>query len=93
MATTTITMSSFQDALAECADAVESSDFATARKKLTKAEMIQNGLSVEASVGNGMRNQMRVSLERSKVLMDDAEAAVTTGDQRRLATTRTNFIQ
>lgn len=91
MATTTITMASFQTALAECADAVEASDFATARRKLAKAEMIQNGLSVEASVGNGTRNVMRQSLHQSKALLDDAELAVTGGDQRRLATTRTNF--
>ena len=91
MATTTITMASFQTALAECADGVESGDFATAWKKLAKAEVIQNGLSVDASIGNGTRNMMRQSLERSKTLLEAAESAASRGNQRRLVTTRTNF--
>lgn len=91
MATTTITMESFQTALAECADAIESGDFATAWKKLAKAETIQNGLSVRAGIGNGTTNEMRTSLDRSKVLLEAAESAVSRGNQRRLVTTRTNF--
>lgn len=93
MATTTITTASFQDALAECADAIAALDFATARNWLARAEMIQNGLSVRAGIGNGMTNEMRVSLEKSKALLDDAEAASSRGNQRRLVTTRTNFNQ
>ena len=91
MATTTITMASFQDALAECADAIAALDFTTARNWLARAEIIQNGLSVDASVGNGMRNQMRISLEKSKVLIDDAEVASSRGNQSGLVRTRTNF--
>ena len=90
MATATITMTDFHTALAECADAIEGGDFTTAWKKLAKAEVIQNGLATDAGTG-ALRTQMRQSLERSRVLLKEAEAAVSRGNSRRLVTTRTNF--
>lgn len=69
--TTTITVASFQTALAETADAVEARDWATASRKLAKAEIINAGLEV-AVEGKGEKVARRDSLEKTRAQLEAA---------------------
>jgi len=90
MATTQITVAAFQDACAECADALADGDIATATTKYAVAEAINSGLDVEGSAGE-FRNRRREALTGLKNAIDALEAALaqTTDSGRRLITTRT----
>lgn len=79
MPTTTITVSSFQTALAECADAIADEDWRTAKLKYAKAEAILCGL--EQSIGDGDANlTRRASLEKLNAAINAAKAEVSEQD-------------
>lgn len=89
MATTTITVASFQDACAECADAIGDENTLLATKWYARAEAINSGLDVEGQNAE-FRQRRRESLNGLK----DALAVITAvlnmaANQSRLITTQT----
>lgn len=87
---TSITAASFRTVLGECADAIDSGNWATAYKKYAKAEAIHSGL--EASSSSGATNiRRREALDGLRRALDAAQAAAEAGvdDERRLITTQT----
>lgn len=91
--TTTITVASFQNAIAECADAIEASDWGTASRKYAKAEAINAGLELDVS-NQGSEIKRRDSLSGLKKAIDAARD-ITNAEigESRLVTTRTGFQQ
>ena len=88
MATTTITVESFQMAIAECADAIAAADWTTAATQYAVAEAINAGLDVEGSSG-GARSRRRETLEGLSAAIEKAEARVSRGTERsRLVSTQ-----
>jgi len=91
MATTEITVAAFQNACAECADAIAASTFGTAMAWYARAEAINAGLDVEASLG-ATRTRRRETLEGLQRAIKAAETAVNAdGDDSRFITTQTGF--
>ena len=88
MPTTTITRTSLNTALAECADAVVAEDWPTARKKYAVAEIIYQGLESELSDA-GTTQRWRDSLDNIKSAIDLAEAGSAKGEdsERRMVST------
>lgn len=91
MATTQITLVSFQTICAECADAIESGDWATAYQKYAKAAAVHAALEVQVS-------DQATSLRRHETLnglqkaLDAAKAATSAGSgNSRFITTKTKF--
>lgn len=79
MPTTTISVSSFQTACAECADAVADEDWSTAVKWYARAEAINAGL--ELSVGTrGTSMSRRETLQGLREAISAAKAAVAAAD-------------
>ena len=91
MADTTITLSSFEDACAECADAIAASDWGLAYSWYARAEAINAALAVQ--VRSGAEDvRRREGLNGLKEALAAAQAASTrSGDTRRLVTTRTRY--
>lgn len=91
MATTEISLSSFQTALAECADAIEAGDWGTAATKYAKAEAIAAGLEVQ--VGHDAASiRRRETLEGLQAAIKYAQVSATKStDKRRLISTRMRF--
>lgn len=75
MATTTIDIDSFQNALAECADAVASENRAAAYKWYARASIIHAGLEVQAGDG-GSYLRRKENLDDVKRSMDAAFGVV-----------------
>ena len=75
MATTTITVTDFQTALAECADAIDASDYATAWKRYAKAEAIHSGMVVQSGEQDAYMRR-RESLEGLRRALEATEPAV-----------------
>lgn len=94
MPTTTISVTSFQTAIAECADAVAAGDWATAWSKLAVAELINDGLE-KTVAGSVSSVERRESLLRTAQLLEKAQAAATaataTSSGGRTIRTRTNY--
>lgn len=91
MATTTITEASFQLACAECADAIDSSDWATARTKYAKAEVIHAGLQAQAG-HSGTFIRRRETLKGIREALEFVETSVSAvADTRRLVMTTLRF--
>ncbi len=89
MATTEITVAAFQDACAECADAIAASTFGAAMAWYARAEAINAGLDVEASLG-ATRTRRRETLEGLKRAINAAEGAGNVLlDESRFITTQT----
>lgn len=72
VATTTITIASFQNACAECADAIATAGWVTAKNWYAQAEAINSGLDVEASEA-GSRSRRRETLAGLAKAIDVAE--------------------
>jgi len=86
MATTEITLTAFQTACAECADAISSGDYATAYGKYAKAAAILAGFPQEMDGGQS-RLTHRQNLDLLKSALEAAQAAATRGgDKNRLIT-------
>lgn len=90
MATLTITETSFQLAIAECADAIAASSWATARTKYAVAEAINSGLMVRLTQGSVDRTR-RDQLTGLRTAIDYAESGVARRDERRLIRTQMGF--
>jgi len=71
---TTISVSSFQAACAECADAIIAHDWAAADNKYAVATVINGGLELEVEA-QGTRMQRRETLADMKVAIDAAEVS------------------
>ena len=80
MATTTITIASFQDACAECADAIAAGTFDTAMSWYARAEAINAGFDVDAS-HQDTRSRRRETLQGLKEAIRAAEAAIARGSE------------
>ena len=92
MATTQITVSAFQTLCAECADAINSGDWATATKKYAMAEAINVGLDVEITDAGaaGATVRRRESLAGLKTAIETAQKIVNqTSGQGGFINTRT----
>jgi len=91
MATLTVTVESFQLAIAECADAITASDWPTATLKYAVASALHSGLELE--LGKGEANlKRRDSLRGLKEAIEFAKANISSsGDQRRLITTEMGY--
>jgi len=91
LATITIDDSSFQNACAECADAVVALDWGTAWQKYAVAEAIASGLDIKA--GDGGKNfERRERLDGLNAALASAEARVTrASDNRRIGRLGTKF--
>jgi len=74
VAITEITVEAFQTALAECADAIDSSDFATAWLRYAKAEAIHSGLLVQSGEQDAYMRR-RESLEGLRRALAAAESS------------------
>lgn len=91
MATTTITVSSFQTACAEVADAIIAQDWALASRKYAVAEAINAGLELSVSDG-GQSVTRRSSLEKLNAAIGAARAATSSdGRQAGLIVTTVGF--
>jgi len=73
MATTTITVASFQTACAECADAIASGDWGTATRWYARAEAINSGLELAVS-GAGKSATRRNALDGLRTAIAEAKA-------------------
>ena len=90
MATTTISVASFRNLCAECADAIEAEDWSLASKKCAKAEVVNAGLEVEGE-SHEQRYRRRETLGGMREAIAAVEEAVnkSANSGRRLITTRT----
>ena len=91
MATTTITIASFQNALAEAADAIAAESWGTAFNWVLRAQTIMSGL--EASVAHaGTSATQRQNLKdlRDAVREGQAKAAQQSSESRWIGTTTTH---
>lgn len=80
MATTTIDVASFQLALAECADAVNATDWSTARSKHLLASVIHAGLLKRSESGSKEIERHEINqLNSLGELIDAVEAKVKQG--------------
>lgn len=91
MATTQITETAFQTALAECADAIALGNWDTARTKHAIAEAINAGMPVESRHAEASMRR-RESLSSLGKAIESAQSALTaSSDRRRFITTSVGF--
>lgn len=91
MADTTITVASFQNACAECADAISTDNWAIATKWYARAEAIHSGLALDISA-EGTRTRRREALDGLRQAVDAAENAVNShSGSDRIAIGRTRY--
>ena len=92
--TTTITLSSFQAAMVECADAIDAGNYNTARTKLAKAGAILAGMPKDVADSN-QRMTMREDLNKLEELITKVEASggAATDDERRMISTKLGFCR
>jgi len=91
LATTTITVASFQNACAECADAIAAESWASAVSWYARAEAINAGLDLDASDAQA-RVRRRESLDGLNKAISAAEVAAAQGsDESRFVTTKTIY--
>jgi len=91
MATTEITETAFQTAVAECADAIIAGGWATAKTKYAVAEAINTGLLQRFTSGSVDKTR-RDSLNGLRKAIDYAEGRSTAvADNRRLISTQMGF--
>lgn len=90
--TTEVTLATFQTACAECADAIDNSQWATARRKLAKASALLLGLPESAADGSS-RMDMRKQIAGFESLITAAEesSGASADDQRRFISTSMGF--
>lgn len=79
----TFTIAGLQTELQTAATAIDSEDFAAARKAIVKANLVLGGLPLSADV-DGSLVKMRESLAQLEAQVDAAEASVSATDRRRL---------
>ena len=91
MATTEISLSSFQTACAECADAIEAGTWGIAATKYAKAEAIGSGLEVQLGHDSASIRR-RETLSGLQVALKFAQSQSTKiSDNRRLVSTRMGY--
>lgn len=88
MPTTTISLASFQDACAECADAIAASDWSGAYNWYARAQAILVGLPAD-STDAAQRTRLEQDLAALKAAIDAAKVADSTDDARHLISTQT----
>jgi len=92
VATTTITVASFESACAECADAIAAESRATAYKWYARAEAIHAALP--RTIGDqGAELERRTALDGLKRALDAAFKVIAqTGSAKRFISTRTGYM-
>lgn len=83
MATQSISVAAFQELLADCADAIASGNWSTAKSKYAQAEAVNMALDLTVSHADTSTTR-RTSLEKLNAAIDAAkdEASTTEDDQR-----------
>jgi len=91
MATQEISIAAFQELLAECADAIDSESWATAKKKYAAAEAVNMALDLSITHANTSTTR-RISLEKLNYAIEAAkEECSTEVDDERWGVLRTGF--
>jgi len=91
MANTTINVAAFEEACAEVADAIESSDWSTAQCKCLKAEAILAGLPAHVGTADAFV-RYRETLSHLRKSIDEAQGSISRhSDRSRFARTRVGY--